>query len=56
MTSIEISPKRIEVRVTFIFHHLVDVMAQWDTSNAFESSLKKLKLFFSMPSNSDRLI
>ena len=56
MIFIEISSKRIKVRVTFIFHHLVDVVAQWHTSNVFESSLNKLKLFFSMPSNSNRII
>ena len=43
---IEISSKRIKVWVTFIFHHLIDVMAQWYTSNVFESSLNNLKLFF----------
>ena len=56
MIFIEISLKRIKVRVTFIFRHLVDVMAQWYTSNVFESSLNNLKLFFSMPSNSNRII
>ena len=56
MIFIEISSKRIKVGVTFIFCHLVDVMVQWYTSNVFEPSLNKLKLFFSMPSNSNRII
>ena len=56
MIFIEISSKRIKVGVTFLFCHLVDVMAQWYTSNVFESSLNNLKLFFSMPSNSNRII
>ena len=55
MIFIEISSKRIKVEVTFIFRHLVDVMAQSYTSNVFESSLNSLKLFFSMPSNSNRI-
>ena len=52
MVFIEISSKTIKVGVTFIFRHLVDVMAHWYTSNVFESSLNNLQLFFSMPSNS----
>ena len=56
MIVIEISSKRIKVEVTFIFRHLVGAMAQWYTSNVFESSLNSLKLFFSMPSNSNRII
>ena len=31
-------------------------MALWYTSNVFESSLNNLKLFFRMPSNSNRII
>ena len=42
MIFIEISLKRIKVGVTFIFHHLVDVMAQWYTSDVFESRLNNL--------------
>ena len=56
MIFIEISSKRIKVGVTFIFRHLVDVMALWYTSNVFESSLNNRRLFFSMPSISDRII
>ena len=56
MILIEISSKGTKVRVTFIFHHLDDVMAQWYTSNVFESTLNKLKLFFRMPSNSNKII
>ena len=56
MILIEISSKRVKVGVTFTFRHLVDVMTQWYTSNVFESSLNNLKLFFSMPSNSNRII
>ena len=49
---IEISSRRIKVGIAFIFFHLVDVMALWYTSNV----LNNLKLFFSMPSNSNRII
>ena len=56
MIFIEVSSKRIKVGVILIFRHLVDVMVQWYTSNVFESSLNNLKLFFSMPSNSNRII
>ena len=56
MIFIEISSKRIKAWVTFILRHLVDVMAQWDKGNVFESSLNNLKLFFSMPSKSNRII
>ena len=56
MIFIEISSKRIKVGVTFIFRHFVDVTAQWYTSNVFESSVNNLKLFFGMPSNSNRII
>ena len=54
MIFIEISS--ITVGVTCTFRHLVDVMGQWYTSNVFQSSLNNLKLFFSMPSNSNRII
>ena len=53
---LEISSKRIKVGVAFIFCHLVDVTALWHTSKVFESSLNSLKLFFTKPANSDRLI
>ena len=53
---IEISSKRIKVGVAFIFRHLVDIMALWYKSNVFESSLNNLRLFFSMHSNSNRII
>ena len=56
MILIEISSKRIKVVATFIFRHFVDVTAQWYTSNIFDSSLNNLKLGFSMPSNSNRII
>ena len=56
MIFIEVSSKRIKVGVILIFRHLVDVMVQWYTSNVFESGLNSLKLFFSMPSNSNRII
>ena len=46
---IEISSKKIKVGVGFI-------MAQWYTSNVFESSLNNIRLFFSIPSNSNRII
>ena len=55
MIFIEISPKRVKVGANFIFCHLVDVMAQWYTSNV-ESSLNNLRLFVSIPSNSNRII
>ena len=56
MIFIETSSKKIKVRVSFIFSHLIDVMAQLYTSNVFKSSLSNLKLFFSMTSNSNRII
>ena len=39
-----------------MFRHLVDVKALWHTSEVFESSSNKLKLFFTMPTNSNRII
>ena len=56
MVFIEISSKNIKIVVTFIFRHLVDVMAQCYTINIFESTLNNLKLFFSMLSNSNGII
>ena len=48
--------KGSKLGVAFIFRHLVDIMALWYKSNVFESSLNNLRLFFSMHSNSNRII
>ena len=37
-------------------HTLVDIIALLYTSNVFESSLNNLRLFFNIPSNSNRII